>query len=89
MMQFEVVVTRKQTQHVSFIVEAESKDDLLTQLDWVEEMNLFSDIDRRFDEGEVGSIDYEVGDVIRRTANMDKLPIDNDLQKLLSQLPTL
>lgn len=56
---FKVQVTRTQVQTVEFCLEASNKKALEDKLNEID----FGDIDERFDEGEVVSIDYEVDEI--------------------------
>lgn len=76
---FSVSVTRSQAQTVSFIVTADNKADLEKQL---EELD-FSELDSRFDEGEVEYIEYDVNK-IRPTKDNPTSFEDEELQELLT-----
>lgn len=75
---YKVAVMRVQTQVVEFTVKAASEKELKSQLDSVD----FSEIDHRFDEGEVDSIEYEVSRVEKTTSGEPSFA-DDDLQDLL------
>jgi len=75
---FTVSVTRSQNQSTTFTVEADNKKDLENKLNEID----FGEIDHRFDEAEVDSIDYTVNFVSackEKTATF----ADEDLQDLL------
>lgn len=59
MPEFKIQVIRTQIQTVEFCVEAASKKVLEDKLNNID----FGEIDERFDEGEVVSIDYEVEEI--------------------------
>jgi hypothetical protein len=59
MPEFKFQVTRTQIQTVEFCVEAASKKSLEDKLNNID----FGEIDERFDEGEVVSIDYDVEEI--------------------------
>jgi DNA-dependent RNA polymerase auxiliary subunit epsilon len=83
---FKVNVSRSQVQTQTFTVEASSKSDLrnaLEQLDFD-----FGFIDERFDEAEVDSIDYEVGNIEKVAKPDDTSFADEDLQELLNESNT-
>lgn len=76
---FSVSVTRSQAQTVSFVVTADNKADLEKQL---EELD-FSEIDARFDEGEVEYIEYDVNKIVP-TKHKPSSFEDEELQELLT-----
>ena len=77
---FLVKISRIQTQTQFFTVKADNKADLERRL---QELN-FGEIDERFDEGEVHSIEYSVLDV--KTCKKDSSTFaDEDLQDLIDQ----
>lgn len=75
---FEVVVERSQSQFQTFVVEAKDQKALEARL---EELD-FSEVDERFDEGEVESIDYTVSRV-SPAKKSDETFASDDLQNLI------
>lgn len=79
---FKVAISRSQIQTQTFTVEAKSQAELekaLLELD-------FGDIDYRFDEGEVESIEYDVDNVCKIKKPIGKSFADEDLQEMLNGL---
>jgi len=79
---FRVSVTRTQTQSIGFTVEASSQKDLEKKLISIENDCGFSELDHHFDDGEVDSIDYEVGNITTCKKGYTSFA-DEDLQGML------
>jgi hypothetical protein len=81
---FSVRINRIQTQTQVFTVKADNKADLEKRLQELDEEDGFGDIDERFDEGEVDSIEYSVSEV--KPCKKDPSTFaDEDLQDLIDQ----
>ena len=81
---FRVRISRIQTQTQVFTVKADNKVDLENRLQELDNEDGFGDIDERFDEGEVDSIEYSVLDV--KICKKDSSTFaDEDLQDLIDQ----
>lgn len=78
MKSYEVTIRRHQTQSVTFTVKSDNEKALRDKL---EEIDL-GEIDGRFDEGEVESIEYETTE-INRVKGSEASFADEDLQDLL------
>lgn len=76
---FTVTASRTQVQSVTFTISAKSKSELVRKLNLIK----LSDLDDRFDEGHVDSIDYEIGTVCS-SKNKPTTFADEELQGLLS-----
>lgn len=79
---FNVRISRIQTQTQVFTVKADNQSDLEKRLEELDIEDGFADIDDRFDEGEVDSIEYSVGEVVpcKKAASTFA---DDDLQDLI------
>lgn len=78
---FKVNVRRTQVQSQTFVIKAEEQSDLEKKLNEFD----FGHIDSMFDEGEVDSIDYEVGE-IKPCKEEGYTFADEDLQECLDNL---
>jgi hypothetical protein len=81
---FRVRISRIQTQTQFFTVKANNKADLEKRLQELDDEDGFGDIDERFDEGEVDSIEYSVLDV-KICKKESSTFADEDLQDLIDQ----
>ena len=79
---FNVVISRTQTQTQVFTVEADNQVDLEKRLEELEIENDFAEIDERFDEAEVDSIEYSVFNV-KPCKKKPSTFADEDLQDLI------
>jgi hypothetical protein len=76
---FTVKVTRYQTQSETFVLNAKNKEELEIKLNDFD----FGEIDHRFDEAEVDSIEYEINDA-KPCANQTTRFADEELQQLIN-----
>lgn len=81
MKKFKVHVQRTQVQSQVFYVKAESRDELDKKLEEID----FGEMDDRFDEGEVDSIEYDVAS-IEPCKEEGHTFADEDLQECLDNL---
>lgn len=76
---YKVVVSRTQIQTVEFVVQAENSSLLKSKLEEID----FGEIDHRFEEGEIESIDYEVRKIFVSKKPLPSSFADEDLQELI------
>lgn len=79
---FNVVIERSQVQFQTFIVEAADQKSLEAKLEQLDTDGEFAQIDDRFDEGEVETIEYSVSSVHPTTTTTETFASE-DLQDLI------